>query len=98
PLPPPFSLHDALPIFRLEPLGDPRVEHAFVLHETPSGSKRPSRHDDNVILSEACTLWASVADDQVVIAMKLSPGSRLRSPVCDRSEEHTSELQSLAYL
>src|SRR5436190_22999442 len=57
---------------------------------TPSSSTKPhqvrsvpSRHDDNVILSEACTLWASVADDQVVIAMKLSPGSRLRSPVCD---------------
>src|SRR5205823_9071082 len=88
----PLSLHDALPIFGM-------VEHPVVVDWVLSGGLFGDGEGGVESLGE---VFAIVAGQDLVARgpqhMTAHAGASDRLDVVARSEEHTSELQSLAYL
>src|SRR5205823_12626410 len=89
----PLSLHDALPICRLPARPEPRRDEGR-LHPRPRHLRR-----------RAARVPADARDDRLdlhapLLRAPLLRGGAGRPRLCPRtrSEEHTSELQSLAYL
>src|SRR5205823_9905735 len=82
----PLSLHDALPISPAIPRGSARGGSVFRPRRTRAAASRPTRAG-----SPTVTRCASSGLREAIAL----PGS---GSTIGRSEEHTSELQSLAYL
>src|SRR5205823_13564488 len=93
----PLSLHDALPISAWGPQRCPLLAHASTdalapVLGHPLGSPRRSR-------GRAPLATESLAEGSVRVSRRPTCGAQRAVRFCRaRSEEHTSELQSLAYL
>src|SRR5205823_14064801 len=91
-----LSLHDALPIYLCEQKGShcysPTNQESSTSGNDRSrhGSSRNQTMKDAVISTDFSYAFADVTDDLGVVQV-MNDGKH-------RSEEHTSELQSLAYL
>src|SRR5205823_10162427 len=81
-----LSLHDALPIWPLR---------SVMVNETMIGSRRPV---SSKYLSMAKRAALEFSESKTVSTNSTSAPPSTRPRACSRSEEHTSELQSLAYL
>src|SRR5205823_14570797 len=90
-----LSLHDALPIYAAKQLGG-----RLVVAINSDESVRALKGDGRPLMpaEERAEIVAALADvDAVVIFPELDVRNIIRE-IRPRSEEHTSELQSLAYL
>src|SRR5205823_9547074 len=93
----PLSLHDALPICYLPMMGDTSDDR----HDVPN--EIPDPHSFHTLLGDLATLTRNVVRlgrDHLtaILATPTQTQRRALDLLGLRSEEHTSELQSLAYL
>src|SRR3989441_9325426 len=91
-----LSLHDALPIYKAEKAAPPSVLDDDIRPEGGTRHRQRRRTQMRDLLRRDAL--EHIAEEIPETCPRPRPGQPARTGIEERSEEHTSELQSLAYL